>query len=147
MRPTQLFYYGKVDASGKITLPKSMRSDMVKAFAGKEIEVTIEKRRTKRSTPLNAYYWGVVIEHIRHGLEDVSGDRYTPEQVHEAMKHRFLRQQVVDGDGQIVVDVAGSSAALTNGEFLDYLERLSAFALEFLNTRIPLPNEVGVTTG
>jgi hypothetical protein len=147
MASAKLLYHGRINEQGEVILPRSFRGDLAKAFAGREITVTVERRRKKRSDPLNAYYWAVVIPHLRHGLEDCSGDKYTSEQVHEAMKHRFLRQQVVDEHGQVVMDVAGSSAALTNGEFLDYLERLSSFALEYLNTRIPLPNESGVMIG
>lgn len=80
----------------------------------------------------NGYYWAVV-------LADIAAETgHTPQQIHEEMKalhnpipSRFNSDRTVPGE----------TKNLTTIEFEDYLERVRAWALEYLNLTIPLPNE------
>lgn len=61
MNDITLEYYGSVSETGEITLPKRMRKEMSKAFQGHNIEVTVRRKRHRRSNNQNAYYWSVVV--------------------------------------------------------------------------------------
>jgi hypothetical protein len=58
MSVDKLTYHGSVAKDGVINLPRKMRAELATAFQGKEIVVTVERRRKKRSDALNRYYWG-----------------------------------------------------------------------------------------
>lgn len=108
-------------------------------FSGKEIEVTIRRKRKHRSDPQNRYYWGVVVEMIRAGMKDM-GDELTPDQVHEFLKWRFLRAQRIDETtGEILYEYAGSTTKLGTIQFSEYVEKCCQFAAEMLGVSIPLP--------
>ena len=89
-----LTYTGKVEQDGTLKLPGAKIRKEVAHFAGKEIEVTIQRKKKHRSSPQNRYYHGVVVEMIRAGMKDM-GDDVTPDQVHEFLKWRFLRAERV----------------------------------------------------
>ena len=139
MRELTLTYYGKVEQDGTLKLPGAKIRKEVQHFAGKEIEVTIRRKRKHRSSPQNRYYHGVVVEMIRAGMKDM-GDELTPDQVHEFLKWRFLRSQRVDeSTGELLYEYAGSTASLGTIEFSEYVEKCCQFAAEFLGVSIPLP--------
>lgn len=93
------------------------------------VEISAEKKR--RSLNQNNYYWGEVIEM----LSEYTG--YTPNEMHDALRWKFLRKQTPTG-----LDFPRSTSALTTSEFEDYLSQIRVWAAQDLNCPIPLPNEV-----
>ena len=61
MTDLKLTYFGRVTDDGEIKLPGAKMRKEAQYFAGKEIEVTIQRKKRKRSDPQNRYYWGVVV--------------------------------------------------------------------------------------
>ena len=111
----------------------------MREFVGKEIEVTIRRKRKHRSDPQNRYYWGVVVEMIRAGMKDM-GDELTPDQVHEFLKWRFLRVKKIDETtGELLYEYAGSTTKLGTVEFSEYVEKCCQFAAEYLGVSVPIP--------
>ena len=53
-----LTYIGTVSTDGTIKLPKRLRSEVGKAFAGKDIIATFARPKKTRSSEQNRYYWG-----------------------------------------------------------------------------------------
>lgn len=92
------------------------------AKCGNQITVRLKPRSLQE----NSYYWGVVLQHIA----DTTG--YTPEEVHDAMRWKFLR---VSGWFERV----RSTTSLTTTEFEEYLEKIRTFAVQELDCPIPLP--------
>jgi hypothetical protein len=139
MSDLKLTYFGRVTPEGEIKLPGAKMRKEATAFAGKDIEVTVQRKKKHRSDPQNRYYWGVVVEMIRAGMKDM-GDAVTPDQVHEFLKWRFLRTQKVDeSTGEVLYEYAGSSRKLGTIAFAEYIESCCKFAGEFLGVEIPLP--------
>lgn len=95
-----------------------------------EVELTVKPPVKHRTSPLNKYYWGIVIQMIA----DETGA--SPDDVHQEIKRMFLR---VGGDK---IPITKSTAELSTVEFLDYLAKIRMWAASFLNLMIPLPNEV-----
>jgi len=101
--------------------------------------VKITEARSARSLHQNAYYWGVVIQYVRDGLEAVWGESMEPEEVHEWLKVKFLPlEPVIDRrTGELKGRRIGSSARCDTKEFADYLNRIIAFARDELGVEIP----------
>lgn len=142
----KLTYSGPVDESGRVDLPKRARKEIAQAFAGRRVVVTIERARKTRSTPQNAYYWGIVIPYIVRAFIEAGnglteGNKDDHELIHRFLKDRFLRNgpQVIDGDG-VVHQLASSTSLATTFEFMEYLDKIIHFAADSLNTVIPPPN-------
>lgn len=112
------------------------------AFAGKEIEVTIQRKKRSRSGEQNRYYWGVVVEMIRMGIKEL-GDDADAEQVHEFLKGRFLpaRERIDETTGDMIYRLPASTTALSTIEFSEYVEKCCQFAAEYLGLSIPLPQK------
>lgn len=141
MSEITLTYYGNVTIDGALKLPGAKIRSEVRVFEGKEIELTIRKKRKHRSDPQNRYYWGVVVEMIRAGMKEM-GDTVTPNQVHEFLKWRFLRVSKVDETtGEVLYEYVGSTAKLKTVEFWEYIEKCCQFAAEMLGVSIPLPQQ------
>ncbi len=90
-----------------------------------------------RSNSQNSYYWGVVIE----TLSDELG--YTPDEMHEIIKHRFLTQNdIIKGKtGAVYVSHSKSTTSLTTKEFEDLMTRIRQWASMDLGIFIQEPNE------
>ena len=101
------------------------------SLEGKEVELTVYKRRKRRSKSQNQYVWGIVYEVISESTG------YTTDEVHEAMKMLFLR---VHRDG--LPDTVRSTSDLTTAEFSDYVDKIKRWASEKLGCYIPDAGEV-----
>ena len=103
--------------------------------------VTVKDMR-RRSIAQNSYYWGVMVPLVRRGLYEAGYDDVkTNDDAHEVLKHVHLKNRIVNKQTGDVIDIAGSSAALSTPEFNIYVEAICKWAAEFLGVVIPSPNE------
>jgi hypothetical protein len=102
-----------------------------KRFKGEEVVLTLHKRRAKRSSEQNRYWHGVVVALLAEHCG------YTRDEMHEALKARFLGQEDLSR-GLIRI---GSTAKLTTLEFADLVDRVVLWAAEELGVVIPLPEK------
>lgn len=98
---------------------------------GESVEVTISKAKKKRSKNQNSYYHGVVIRLLSNSIG------YTPEEMHEACRIKFLTIHRNN-----LPDTIKSTTSLSTVEMEEYLENIRRWASEFHNIYLPLPNEV-----
>jgi hypothetical protein len=100
---------------------------------GTHVFVTIRKIEKKqiRSIVQNNYYHGVVLKL----LSEFTG--YEREEMHEALKIKFLTYENVKG-----LPVTMSTTQLKTHEFEEYLERIRRWASMDLGVYIPMPKEV-----
>lgn len=106
-----------------------------------QLEVTVKRQRATRSTLQNRYYWGVVIDAlVRH-----CDHNYTPDEMHEICKAKFIPKTlaVCDGNGEVVCEYVfgGSTRRLNTEQFGDYMETIRQWAAESLDLIIPDPDE------
>jgi len=109
------------------------RNDFAEAF--KEdvvVEGVIEKQSRSRTNQQNRWLWGVAYKI----LSDHTG--YTPEEIHEIIKYKFLRKHYTVGDEQY--DVGSTTTTLSTVEFSEYKEKIQRFGAT-LGCNIPDPNE------
>jgi hypothetical protein len=103
-----------------------------KPLEGKLCKVTIEEYKDGRSLNQNAYYWGVVIKLL------CEHTGYFDDEMHEALKYKFLPNRPVE-IGRETIKVTSSSTKLNTKEFMDYVEKIKAYAASELGVIIPDP--------
>lgn len=137
----KLTYYGKVTTEAiKIFRAKEMREMILQNFAGKDIQLTIERKRRKRSLEQNAYYHGVVVPVVMAGLQD-AGYKVSREATHEFLKSTFNKKELVNEQTGEILQTVGSTSQMSTSEMMDYFAEISQWAAEFLGVQIPEPNE------
>jgi len=141
-----LTYIGTVSPTGEIKLPKRLRTEVGKAFAGKDIIVTFARPKKTRSSEQNRYYWGVVVRMVCEAFNEIGNPVNADNQediqsVHEFLKRRFLQPEIfVDANGE-AHEIGWSTSRLTTSQMMDYIAQVQQFAVEFLNVIIPDPGE------
>ncbi|HEX2594728.1 MAG TPA: recombination protein NinB [Rhizomicrobium sp.] len=102
-----------------------------------ELEIVIERKHATRSLAANAFYWAGVIGTI----SEYTG--YTPEEVHEFCKARFLPKKVTlaDKNGEVAEEIVigTSTTKLNKLQFGEYIEAIRQWAAETLDLNIPNP--------
>ena len=80
--------------NGILKRNRNLLIDAINQFEGKQVIVTIEKAKKKRSNPQNSFWHGVVIPIMQQALKD-TGHLMTNEQTHELLKLRFLKETIL----------------------------------------------------
>jgi len=127
--------------NGKCTTNKASISKAFEQFEGKEITITIEKKRRKRSNEQNAYLWGCVYPLVKIGFFESYGEVFSIEEVHEILKMKFNSIDLINEDTGEVVVAPKSTTKNSKFEQEQYHEHIRNFAKEWFNIYIPLPNE------
>lgn len=126
-------FYGKVLPGGLLVMEQAKAyGQHQRSLAGKHIEIVLRKRRTKRSSQANRYYFGVVVKH----LAEYCG--YDPQEMHEALAMRFLRIEDCPITG---APRRKRTPETDSSEFADYVDHCIRLAAE-LGVVIPQPHEV-----
>lgn len=134
----EIFGY-TTDTGDFVIQNRSLFDEFCKRFPGKQWILKLVRRRAKRSSNQNAFYWGVVVHSIRMGLLNLGHD-LNKDEVHAFLKQKFNSVQVVNGDG-VVEDFPGSTATLNKVQFGEYLEKIFQWSAEYLSITIPSPDE------
>jgi hypothetical protein len=127
--------------NGKLETNRELLSDVIKSLEGKDIIITIEKRRKKRSNHQNAYYFGLVIPMMKQGFYNSLGEHVGTDEIHTFLKNRFLFKEIVNENNAEIIKMPQSTTELTTIQFEEYLDKIREFSMEFLGINIPLPNE------
>jgi hypothetical protein len=132
-------FFGKIE-KGEIKIYDNDKfKQYVSTLEGKDIMLSVGRRRQIRSSNQNRYYRGIVIEMLanKYGYEN--------EEMHEFCKMKFLQPrtiEIIDKNG--VVDsktIPRTTTNLDTIQFEDYLEKIRRWASMRLDFYIPLPNE------
>ena len=114
--------------------------DCINALKDGRYVLTLERKVNKRSTSQNNYLWGVVYPVVLNGLKNAGYNITASEEVHDLLKYRFLKKHFENKDGEYIMSV-GSTSELTTTEFMEYISNIKSWALEYLNTDVPMPLE------
>lgn len=141
MKQPTITYFGHVDDGMLKIRQRRQFDDDLRMFNGKDVEITVKIKRSKRSISQNNYYWGCVINFVRNGLVDAGYNGITIKQTHGYLKDKFLRKELVNEKTGEIMTTIGSSKELTKSEFMEYIAEIQQFAAEYLNVVIPDPGE------
>lgn len=136
----KFIFYGKTTNGQPKIARRSELDEALKSFEGKEFQITVEKKKKSRSLNQNAYYWGVVIPMVRGAMHDL-GMKLSRQEVHELLKLKFLKKEIINENTGEVFEYIGGSSELTTTEFMDFIAELQQWSAEYLNIVIPSPNE------
>lgn len=99
-------------------------------FRDGEVVVTVERRHATRSVEQNAAYWVAIV----NPLAEHTG--YTPDEIHEILKAKFLPKRVAiqDGNGEIVDEyvIGGTTTRLDKVQFGEFIREIQVWAAETL---------------
>ena len=118
-----------------------MLSETLRSLPLGDYVITITHDRKTRSNQQNAYLWGIVYPAVLFGLQDAGWEITDEEQVDEYCKQAFAAREVINKDTGEVLSLPNSTARMQTAEFNVYVDKIKAFALEYLNITIPEPNE------
>lgn len=128
---------GKIKANTQID-----KKQIIETYAeGDYLIFSIKKLNKKRSNLQNNYYWGVVVPVLVIGLREVGYEDIDSNTAHELMKLKYLKKILLNKKTGEITNILGTTTELTAVEFNEYLDKINNFAIEYLNTEIPLPNE------
>lgn len=148
MPDVTLTYYGKVTERGSLELPRKRFAKEIRVFSGAQVEITVRKKRKRRTSPQNRYYWGAVIPAIIQAFIDLGheglqiGSSESAETIHAFLKGKFLDNglEIADAHGE-AIKLPASTTRCTTSEFMDYLADIQKWAAEVLGIVVPDPGE------
>jgi NinB protein len=138
----KLEYFGNIENGLlKIKGRKAFDND-IKMFEGKEVLITISKKKKRRSNNQNAYLHGCLIPDFKKALNDVGFDEIrTNEQCKDLMKALFLQTDIVNPTTGEVLKTYKNTSGLTTTEMMCFVDDAIKYAAEHMNYIIKLPNE------
>ena len=124
--------------SVKNNKPRFDNPELFKQFCSEQSDgryvISIEPIDPKRSIQWNKYYWKVV---IRKGVCRITG--YSESEAHETMLYFFSRVPDPDIPGEFTIK---RTRDMGRKEFIEYIEKVNVFILDFFGVRIPEPSEI-----
>jgi len=134
--------------NGKLIRNRKLIEQAVKHFEGKEVLVTIERKKSKRSLDQNAYLWGVCYAILEQCFRD-AGCPLSTQDVHIIMRLKvaeedraLIFEDVVNRNtGEILTSRMRSTTEFTKSEFSDYIMYLQKTTAEMFGEVIPDPDE------
>ncbi len=137
----KLELYGSIDEKGALSIHNRQRLlEWARQYPGKNVVIKFERKGSKRSSPQNRYYWGIVIKEITLRLRELGHQWLTDEDVHDMMKLKFNYEQIVSEQGE-VLELPKSTTTLTKTQFAEYVDNIRQWAAGFLSINIPDPNQ------
>ena len=99
----------------------------------RRVVVTIKEFKNTRRSRANRYYWGIVIPAVYNAFAENGIKLINNEQAHEAMRNRFLLEEVEGLDYR----VPKSTTKMTITEFSDYIFVIINYLHEYFNWEVP----------
>ena len=124
---TPIFHGLVIDSFIAITA-KEQFARHVSSFEGKWVQVIVRKQIVKRSLQQNRWYWGCIIAMLALHCG------YDAEEMHDALKMRFLLDRTVND----ALPTVRSTTSLSTEEFAAYCEQCRQLAAE-MGVNIPDP--------
>lgn len=127
--------------NGKLTRNRNLILEAINSYEGKDVLITFEKIKKKRSNQQNAFYWGIVIVIIKSCLKS-TGNNLSENDVHDLLRLKFLKETIaIKEDTGEVIERVKSTTELSTSQFMDYIAEIQQFAAEYFDVIIPDPNE------
>ncbi|MEO8679242.1 MAG: hypothetical protein ABI665_09365 [Vicinamibacterales bacterium] len=129
-------WHGHISDDGRLGLLEServARQSYLSTLAGKDVEITVRRKRRDRSPKAHRYYFGVVVaimaEHCGYDVEEM----------HELLAMRFLR---IEDDPKTGSPRRKHLPETDSEEFGEYVDRCIRFGTVDFGLHFPAPGEV-----
>lgn len=114
----------------KVYINKFIKSKIEPILArDKQAVIKIEEYDDPRSIPANRLYWTWLKKMSSYFSK--KGDKYTPEEMHEIMRHKFLGYEKSKKIGKTTIPAQlKSTAKLKKSEFFYYMEQIDHWCVD-----------------
>ena len=126
--------------NGRLKRNRAALSRALADFEGKEVSITIQRKKKTRSTQQNRYYWGCLLGAVQACFRD-AGHVLTQEDTHMMLRAKFLTKALPIGEDGEYIEQVRSTTDLSTMEFNEYIDNIRYWCQENLNAYIPEPNE------
>lgn len=93
------------------------------------MEVTLQQHQPRRTLPMNALYWEWLTQMAKHFSRNAGP--FSKDDMHDLMRHQHLGYAEAKTIGKTEIPrQLRSSADLTKGEMLEYMQRIDAWAAD-----------------
>lgn len=127
--------------NGILKRNRNLILDAINSFEGKEILITFEKPKKKRSNPQNAYYWGCLIPLMQLGAKDIWGEIWNIDKSHKFLSNKFVFNESINKITGEITNTHKSTTELTTIEWEIYMMQIRIYLLEDFYIDAPMPNE------
>jgi ribosomal protein L30E len=127
--------------NGILKRNRNLIIEAIRSFDGKELIISFEKPKKKRSNGQNRFYYGVVLPIVQNCLKE-AGHIMNLESTHDLIKMKFLKEIILTNEetGEVVERIK-STSELSTSQFMDFISEIRTFTLDYFNTDIPEPNQ------
>ena len=123
---------------------ESFFSDLISQFEDKDIIISLKEEQKRRSDKQNDWYWGVAIPTIIADIQNMSGEIYTKQDIHDwnLSKAIGLKTEVKEMFGEtIIVYKQKRTSRMSTTEFNTFKETIQKYWAEN-GVDIPDPKEI-----
>jgi hypothetical protein len=132
---------------GQVRKNRPLLEAALRQHEGREVSITIERWRKKRSNEQNAYWWGVIVPIFQDCFRE-AGMARNKEQTHQLITDLIIQKygdsvilQESVLEGEVFQEKRGTSD-LSTSEFMELVNEAQMFASEVFDIAIPDPNQV-----
>jgi hypothetical protein len=127
--------------NGNLNQNRTLIKNAIESFEGKDIIITFDKPKKKRSNPQNSYLWSVLYPITQNAIKNEWGEVWNIEKVHDFYKIQFNVIEKVNEETGQVIKLPKSTTENTTTQQEEYHLQIREFLKEWFNVVAPLPNE------
>jgi len=120
-------------------IPRVLLNRLREIGAGQKVRIDVVRWKKPRTKKQNAYLWSVVYPTICRFIKDTTGQEFTPDDLHERYKRKYLGYEICEIPGMEDLTCPRSSADCDVEEFWDQLVEHICREWAELGLYIPLP--------
>ena len=103
--------------------------------------ITVTKARRMKSQPQLGYYYSCVLPHFHRAAIDAGWEFADKDELDNYLKSMFASRDLINRDTGEVLAIPGLKRNMTTTDMMAFTDAIKQYAVEFLNYRIPEPNE------
>jgi hypothetical protein len=126
--------------NGRLSRNRKLIEDTIKSFEGKEIVLSIEKKKKKRTGQQNRYLH-LLFTIFANELNEL-GNKFTAQEVKDLCKFKFALIDVInESTGEVIGQRIQGTSEMTTTELNSFIEDVIQWAAEMFDIQLPYPNE------
>lgn len=127
--------------NGNLKQNRTLIKNAIESFENKDIMITFEKPKRKRSNSQNSYLWGILYPITQNAIKNEWGEIWSIEKVHDFYKIQFNVIEKVNEETGQVIKLPKSTTENTTIQQEEYHLQIREFLKEWFNVTAALPNE------
>lgn len=129
--------------NGNLKRNRKLIKDAISSFEGREIEITLQRKRKTRSNPQNNFLWGAVLPLVQHGLAESCGEIRDAQSIYRNILLPLFApvREVINTETGEVLSERITSSEMSTTEFCQFIMEIQKWSAEFLGVVIPDPGQ------